>query len=217
MAVAQLKPEYEGSVDDFYGSAYDRPPARDPVTNQKNKGRTPGRGAYGLPDAFGGWSGPARYAIPGVARYVEGVQPVREHFANELKTDRRSQLAEQGRKRIDTELAATRRGSADAAVRGGYGGGTVSSPLAAAELATEEQARAGAYGLAAQQATYFAQQMKNDAATGLQNIEANILNAYLVPGQIQAANRARVPVSGGGPNTWATTAQVAAGIGSMFV
>lgn len=183
----------------------------------KREGQKPGLGAYDLPGAFGNWSPGARYSLPGVDRYIKGVQPVKDYFSGELSKDYRGILAEQGRKTIDRELGSYRKTSQERATRGGYGGGTVSSPLMSMELSMEEGARAGAYGLAAQQATMFAQQMKRDAATGLQNIEANILNAYLVPGQMQAANSAKVPVSGGGPATWAQVAQAAAAAGSMFM
>jgi hypothetical protein len=179
-------------------------------------GKKDGRGYYNLPDAVGGWSGPSRYAIPGVSDYITNVQPIRDYFAGELSKDYRGTLAEQGRKSVDRSLNSAKRSSSEAATRAGYAGGMVSSPLVGEQLAIEDQARAGGYGLAAQQATMFAQQMKSAAATGLQNTEANILNSWLVPAQMQASNSARVPISGGGPSTWATAAQAAAAVGSFF-
>lgn len=193
-----------GDVSGLFGPGFDDP------------GSDGGRGFHDLPNAYKRWSGPARQAVPGVAKYIEGVQPVKDYYKSELGKDYEDIFAQKGRRAVEGQFEDSRRRSSESFTRGGFAGGTVTSPLVAEQLALEDQSRAGAFGLAAQQAVVFAQQMKERAATGLQNIEANILNAWLVPGQMQQSTTARVPISDGGPSTWAQAAQAAAAVGSYL-
>lgn len=159
-----------------------------------------GTGLEGLPETFGGWSGAARYAFAPASQFAQQMQGPTEMFRNQMNKDWGSALYGLSQQAIETQFQDASRRQQEGLTRAGYGGGTTVSPLASMGLQNEAQARAGAFGPAAQQAVIQAQAMQTEAARNYQNAISQTLQSWLVPAQIQAGVQSGVPISAGGPS-----------------
>lgn len=159
-----------------------------------------GSGLYGLPPAFQGWTGPARYAFAPAMQYAQGMQPLLDQQRQGMSKDWTKELFGQQSDIFnaqDTESKAKRN---QAFAQQGYGGGGQMSPFAGLQLEQESLARAGALGNGARQAVLQSQQMQSQFGKDYQNSLATIMQALLTPAQIQAGQTGKVPTSGNGPS-----------------
>lgn len=161
-------------------------------------GAKPGAGAYGLPQAFGGWNPTARYAFPVAAQYERGMRPYLDFLEKELGKDMTGDFFGQQKDIYEAQSGEAGKKREQEFARAGYrGGGGATSPYAALQLQTEAAARAGALGEAARQSVLMEQSRKMEVGRMQQNTLASIMQAMLMPAQFGAAAGSRTPVSGG--------------------
>jgi len=179
-----------------------------------------GAGMYGLPEAFAGWTGPARYAFgPGLA-YSQQAQPATDLYRKQMNTDWASTLYGQSADVIDAQGQAAQRTGQQRLAQAGYGGGGTISPFAGLQVQQENLARAGQLGNAARMSVMQGQQMQAEAGRNYLNSLAQNMQALLTPAQLEVSRQAKVPTSGGisfiGPALNAAAAGIGAYAGSGY-
>lgn len=161
-----------------------------------------GAGYYGLPPAFSGWTGAARYSIPLSQEYANKLNPVIEHFQKNMGKDYSKELYGLSADAYEGAQRSAKSQQEQGLARAGYGGGGAVSPFAALQVQQEAQARAGAMGTAARQGVLQAQQMSDENARGLYNALGGWLQGLLVPSQLQAAQTSQSPTGQLTPSLW---------------
>lgn len=156
-----------------------------------------GAGAYGLPDAYAGWSGPARNAVMGALQYSQQAQPAQNMYRQQMNTDWGKEFVSQASDIQGTAEASARRMASQNLARSGYGGGGVVSPFGAAQIEQESLARAGNMGAAARAGVIQGQQMNAEAGRNYLNSLAQNLQAFLTPAQLEVSRQAKVPGTSG--------------------
>lgn len=165
-----------------------------------SSGNAKGGGLYGLPKAFSGWSGAAKYAFAPAMQYAEQSQPIMDYYKGEMGKDYESDLYNRSSEVYEAQNKDATRRRQQGLARAGYGGGGAVSPFAALQVQQEAAARAGALGTAAREAVMQAQAMRSEAARGYGNSLSSVFQALLTPAQIQASRGARVPLGPTGPS-----------------
>jgi len=188
------------SISDYYGGGEGSPSFGEikPYRSGKN-GSPAGAGLYGLPKAFSGWSGAARYAFAPAMDYAEQMKPVQDYYKGEMGKDYQADLYGRSSDIYEAQNKDASRRRQQGLARAGYGGGGAVSPFAALQVQQEAAARAGALGSAAREAVFQAQAMKTEAARNYGNSLSSVFQALLTPAQIQASRRSRVPLGNTGP------------------
>jgi len=187
-----------------FGYGYD---PRDPLSASRASAAGPfnrtsaeepyGAGAYGLPEAFAGWSGPSRNALLNAMVFSKQQQPAIDLYRGQMDTDWSKVLMDQQSDLISTASADASRQRSGALARAGYGGGGAVSPFQASQLQAEAMARAGQLGVAARASVLQGQQMKAEAGRNYLNSIAQNLQAFLTPAQLETSRQARVPGTSG--------------------
>lgn len=173
-----------------------------------------GAGLYGLPNAFQGWSGPARYAFgPGLA-FSQQAQPAIDYYKGEMGKDYSSILYSQSADTINAQQDAARRQGQQRLAQAGYGGGGLISPFAGLQVQQENLARAGALGSAARSSILQAQQMRSESARNYLNSIAQNMQALLTPAQLEISRSAKVPTTGGVSYIGPALSALSAGLGA---
>ena len=184
------------NISDFYGGE-DFGPNRDYKPGPG--GSNSGSGMYGLPKAFSGWSGPARYAFAPAMQYAEDAAPIAEFYKGEMDKDYQKDLYSRSSDIYEAQSKDAGRKRTQGLARAGYGGGGAVSPFAALQVQQEAAARAGALGSAARESVFQAQAMRSEAARNYGNTLSSVFQALLTPAQIQASRKSRVPLGNTGP------------------
>lgn len=189
-------------LDPFASFGHAKGPAYGGYTGPFNVHGQPGLGAgmEGLPESFSGWGGAARYAFAPAMQFANQMQAPIDLFQGQMNKDWGSALYGLSQQAMESQFQDAGRRQQEGLTRAGYGGGTTVSPLASMALQNEAQARAGAFGPAAQQAVIQAQAMQTEAARNYQNAISQTLQAWLVPAQLQASMASQVPITPGGPS-----------------
>lgn len=159
-----------------------------------------GSGLYGLPAAFQGWNGPARYAFAPAMQYAQGMQPLLDQQKANMGKDWQKELYGQSADVFNAQDAEGKAKRNQAFAQQGYGGGGQMSPFAGLQLEQESLARGGALGTAARQSVLQSQQMQSQFGRDYQNSLATVMQALLTPAQYQMSQTAKVPVGGNGPS-----------------
>jgi hypothetical protein len=159
-----------------------------------------GSGLYGLPPAFSGWTGPARYAFAPAMQYSQQMQPLLDQQRQGMTKDWTKELFGQSSDIINAQQGDASAKRSQSLAQQGYGGGGQMSPFAGLQLEQESLARSGALGNAQRQAVLQSQQMQSQFGKDYQNSLATIMQAMLTPAQIQAGQTGKVPTSGNGPS-----------------
>lgn len=171
-----------------------------------------GAGLYGLPAAFSGWTGAARYSLAPMLEYTNKSKLAQDLYKNDLSKDYQKDLYSISADTYEGQAKDARRRGNQAMAQAGYGGGGGTSPFIGLQVQAESEARAGALGSAARYSVMQAQQMRAEAARGYLNSIAADLQAMLAPAQLQAAQTAKSPSGSVGPGYIAPAADAAAGV-----
>jgi len=175
-----------------------------------------GAGVGRLPSAFHKWRGAARFAIPNAMQYTSQMQPVTDFYSGQMNEDWAKVLQGMASDQLETQFSEAGRKQQEGLTRAGYGGGSTVSPLASMALQNEAQARAGAFGPAAQQAVIHAQAMQSEAARNLQNAYSSLFQAWLAPSQLQTTATAKSPAGPVGPSLIGPGLNAAGGAMNMY-
>jgi len=170
-----------------------------PFANVGGGDNRKGAGLYNLPEAFAGWSAPARYAFAPSLSYAQQLQPATDFYKSEMGKDYGNDLYNRSADIYEAQAKNARRLGQQGLARAGYGGGGAVSPFASLQVQQESAARAGALGSAARESVLQAQQMKAESARNYQNSLSSWLQAMLVPAQLQAQASSKVPGTNLGP------------------
>ena len=182
--------------------------------NRRNQFEQYGAGLYGLPDAFQGWSGPARYALAPTMNYAQQAQPAINQFRQAMGTDWASTLYGQSADVINAQGQAAQRTGQQRLAQAGYGGGGTISPFAGLQVQQENLARSGQLGNAARMAVMQGQQMQAEAGRNYLNSIAQNMQAMLTPAQLEVSRQAKVPTTGGPSLIGPAINAAAAGLGA---
>lgn len=159
-----------------------------------------GAGLYGLPDAFTGWSGPARYSLGPALSFSAESQPAIDYYKGQLGKDYSKELFGLSSDVYEGQAKSGRAAQEQGLARAGYGGGGALSPFAGLQVQLETQARAGALGNAARQSVLQAQQIQAEASRSYLNAISQRLQALLTPAQLQNAGATKTPAGQIGPS-----------------
>lgn len=194
-----------------YGSAGNSPYG---PFNRTNSSDPYGGGLYGLPEAFQGWSGPARYAFAPAYNYAQQAQPAIDMYRKQMGTDWASTLYGQSADVINAQGQAAQRTGQQRLAQAGYGGGGTISPFAGLQVQQENLARSGQLGNAARMAVMQGQQMQAEAGRNYLNSIAQNMQALLSPAQLEVSRQAKVPTTGGPSLIGPALGAIGAGIGA---
>jgi len=188
---------FGGAPASAYGQYSGNPFDRSGETNPK---KVAGSGLGGLPGVFEGWDAAARYSFAPAGEFYNKMQPIADFFGQQRQKNIGAELFGTSAEAIDTQFGEAKRQQTQGLTRAGMSGGSAVSPLASMALQQEAQARSGAFGTAARQAVLQAEAFQAQAARDEQNTLSSIMQAMLVPAQIQAARASNAPLGSVGPS-----------------
>jgi len=173
-----------------------------------------GSGLYGVPDAFIGWSGPARYGLGPAMSFSNQAQPAIDMYRKQMSTDWTSELYGQSADVINAQSQAAQRTGQQRLAQSGYGGGGTISPFAGLQVQQENLARMGQLGSAARMSVMQGQQMQAESGRNYLNSIAQNMQALITPAQLEISRQAKVPTSGGVSYIGPALSAAAAGLGA---
>jgi hypothetical protein len=203
---------------DFFGSSqtpfFQNMLAQQGPFSRQSQNDPYGAGMYGLPEAFAGWTGPARYALGPAMSYSQQAQPAMDMYRKQMGTDWTSTLYGQSADVINAQSQAAQRTGQQRLAQAGYGGGGTISPFAGLQVQQENLARMGQLGSAARMSVLQGQQMQAEAGRNYLNSLAQNMQALLTPAQLEVSRQAKVPTSGGVSYIGPALNAAAAGLGA---